>query len=244
MDSSGNLVAIVTGGSNGIGAATAQLLHTNDVEVVVLDYEKSSDFDSIQLDLRDLNSVDIAIDETVNRYGTIDYLVNSAGISVPSPLAGLSMETLRKTMEINLEAPIFLMKKVGELMCNQGFGRIVNVSSIHSKLSEVTSIAYDSSKAGLEAATRTAALEFAEFGVLVNAVSPGFVNTRMSMVDGQPESESDWFRNFYIENERLPLRRSAQPLEIAELIYWLCSPLNTYVTGQAIAIDGGLSIRF
>jgi NAD(P)-dependent dehydrogenase (short-subunit alcohol dehydrogenase family) len=118
------------------------------------------------------------------------------------------------------------------------------LTSIHGKLSEPTSTAYDVSKAGLEAATRTAALEFAEFGVLVNAVAPGFVATRMSIVNGQDELDSDWFNEVYIKNKRLPIPRPALPVEIAHVIAWLASSSNTYMTGQTLTVDGGLSARF
>jgi NAD(P)-dependent dehydrogenase (short-subunit alcohol dehydrogenase family) len=88
------------------------------------------------------------------------------------------------------------------------------------------------------------ALELAENGVLVNAVAPGFVATRMSIVDGQDELESEWFKNIYIKNKRLPIARPAQPVEIAQGIAWLASKSNTYMTGQTVTIDGGLSARF
>jgi 3-oxoacyl-[acyl-carrier protein] reductase len=136
------------------------------------------------------------------------------------------------------------MKHVGKRMVAQSYGRIVNLTSIHGKLSEPTSTAYDISKAGLEAATRTVALEFAEHGVLVNAVAPGFVATRMSIVNGQDELESDWFKDIYIKNKRLPIARPAFPVEIAQVIAWLASHSNTYMTGQTLTVDGGLSARF
>jgi 3-oxoacyl-[acyl-carrier protein] reductase len=80
--------------------------------------------------------------------------------------------------------------------------------------------------------------------VLVNALAPGFVRTRMSVVDGQDELESHWFRTIYVENRKLPLRRPAEPAEIAAHAAWLCSAENTYVTGQVLTVDGGLTITF
>jgi 3-oxoacyl-[acyl-carrier protein] reductase len=129
-------------------------------------------------------------------------------------------------------------------MSQAGYGRVVNITSIHARLSEPGSLAYDVAKAGLEAATRTAAIELATSGVLVNAVAPGFVATRMSVVDGQDELESEWFSTIYVDNSRLPLRRAATPAEVAETVTWLAGESNSYVTGQVLTVDGGLSARF
>jgi 3-oxoacyl-[acyl-carrier protein] reductase len=163
---------------------------------------------------------------------------------MPNTILELENGKYFTTLDVNLHAPVFLMKHVGKIMVAQKYGRIINLTSVHGKLSEPTSTAYDISKAGLEAATRTVALEFAEHGVLVNAVAPGFVATRMSIVDGQDELESEWFKNIYIKNKRLPIARPAQPVEIAQGIAWLASKSNTYMTGQTVTIDGGLSARF
>lgn len=131
-----------------------------------------------------------------------------------------------------------------EPMVAQGYGRVVNVTSIHARLTEPHSLAYDVSKAGLESATRTAAVELADHGVLVNAVAPGFVATRMSVVDGEDELQSESFTSVYVDRARLPLRRAAQPVEVAQAVVFLASEENTYVTGQTLTVDGGLSSRF
>jgi NAD(P)-dependent dehydrogenase (short-subunit alcohol dehydrogenase family) len=136
------------------------------------------------------------------------------------------------------------MKAVSPQMAGAGYGRIVNVTSVHGRLSEPGCIAYDVSKAGLEAATRTAALELAPFGILVNAIAPGFVSTRMSVVEGQDELESEWFRELYLKPGRLPLGRAASAAEIGASVAWLAGESNTYVTGQVLTVDGGLSARF
>ena len=240
-------VVIVTGGANGIGKATAELFSELGAKVIAFDREQAKDnsgVENVVLDLGNLPSLEAAVSEVIKKHGRIDVLVNVAGVSFPNPNLELENGKYYKTLDVNLHAPVFLMKHVGKVMVAQSYGRIVNLTSIHGKLSEPTSMAYDISKAGLEAATRTVALEFAEHGVLVNAVAPGFVATRMSIVDGKDELESEWFKNIYIQNKRLPIARAALPIEIAQGIAWLASKSNTYMTGQTVTIDGGLSARF
>lgn len=240
-------VVIVTGGANGIGKATAELFLELGAQVIAFDREqpaKKTEVDNRLIDLGNLSELEVAIEDVVKKYGRIDVLVNVAGLSIPNEILDLEKDKYFMTLDVNLHAPLFLIKHVGKIMVQQAYGRIVNLTSIHGKLSEPTSTAYDISKAGLEAATRTAALEFAEFGVLVNAVAPGFVATRMSIVDGKDELESDWFKEVYIKNKRLPMARPAMPVEIAHVITFLASSSNTYMTGQTITVDGGLSVRF
>jgi NAD(P)-dependent dehydrogenase (short-subunit alcohol dehydrogenase family) len=129
-------------------------------------------------------------------------------------------------------------------MAERGYGRIVNITSIHGEFGEETALSYDIAKSGLNQATRTLAIELGPKGVLVNAVAPGFVATRMSIVDGRNELDSDWFRDIYIDAGKLPLRRYAEPGEIAWPVAWLASEQNTYITGQVVTVDGGLTVTF
>lgn len=234
--------AVVTGGANGIGAAIVEQLRRSGATVAVLDVVTVADGIVVDLAVRD--SVERAAAEAVTRLGGVDVLVNCAGTFTPSALRGMDMAIYDKILAVNLHAPVLLMRALSEPMAAQRYGRIVNVTSVHSQVSEVLSLAYDVSKAGLEAATRTAALELADDGILVNAVAPGFVATNMSIVDGRNELEDPSFLETYVGQGRLPLRRAAAPREIAEVVAFLVGERNTYVTGQSVVTDGGLTVRF
>lgn len=236
--------ALVTGSSGGIGSAIAALFAASGARVLGLDVVESGRTETILCDLGDAEAVERAADQALAALGQIDILVNCAGVSYPETVCDLTRDAYHRTLQVNLHAPVFLMKRAGVVMKEQHYGRIVNVTSIHARLSEPLSLAYDVSKGGLEAATRTVAIELAPHGVLANAIAPGFVSTPMSVVDGVNELESDWFQTIYVENARLPIERPAMPPEVASVAAFLCSEGNTYLTGQSILVDGGLSARF
>ena len=236
--------ALITGAAGGIGRAIASEFLDQSAAVLGLDLAEGGPAPVLTADLGDPTALERIVDEANTRLGGVDILVNCAGISVPERATHLTRAAYDRTLQINLHAPVFLMSRLGGQMADRGYGRILNITSIHGRLSEPLSLAYDVSKGGLEAATRTVALELAGSGVLVNAIAPGFVETPMSIVDGENELDSDWFQSIYVGHERLPMRRAAQPAEIAVHVAWLCSADNTYLTGQTITVDGGLSARF
>jgi NAD(P)-dependent dehydrogenase (short-subunit alcohol dehydrogenase family) len=236
--------AVVTGGANGIGAAIVRRLHGAGARVVVLDVEEADDVPTLRVDLTDPAADNDAAAGAIDRLGRVDILVNCAGVSSDALTIELDLAEYHRTLSVNLHAPVLLMRELCGPMRAAGYGRVVNVTSIHGRLSEAGSLAYDVSKAGLEAATRTAAIELAASGVLVNAIAPGFVATRMSIVNGVSELETDWFKTGYLRDGRLPIGRAADPADIAEMAVWLASGSNTYTTGQVVTVDGGLSARF
>jgi 3-oxoacyl-[acyl-carrier protein] reductase len=123
-------------------------------------------------------------------------------------------------------------------------GRIIHITSIHGTRAELHASSYSMAKAAINQYCRSMALELADRNILVNAIAPGFVDTAMSIVDGKNELESQWFRDNYVNNQHLPLRRAASPDEIAGVVFFLAGKDASYITGQVLVVDGGLSITF
>jgi NAD(P)-dependent dehydrogenase (short-subunit alcohol dehydrogenase family) len=241
---SGSGAVVVTGAGNGIGAAVAGRLRDDGHLVIGLDVEPCAFSPSLAVDVADIEAHEGLIAAIAAEHGRIWGLVNVAGIFIPEAVADLTVAAYRRQLGVMLDGPIWLARAAGLHMAAHGGGRIVNVTSIHATHSERTALSYDAAKGGLEAATRTLAIELGSRGVLVNSLAPGFVRTRMSVVDGQDELESDWFRTGYVESGRLPVRRPAEPGEIASVVSFLLSVENSYVSGARIVADGALTVGF
>ena len=240
--------ALVTGGANGIGRAIVERFVAEGAAVATVDVEPVDDLDAnvvaFQRDLAETEGLDTLVDEVEETLGPLDVLVNNAGIFEPALAVDLSLTSYRRVLAVNLDAPIFLASRAARGMMSRGYGRIVNITSIHGRFGEELALSYDAAKGGLEQATRTLAIELSRHGVLVNAVAPGFVATRMSVVDGVNELDSEWFHDVYVRYGKLPMRRYAQPSEIASQVAWLASSENSYVTGQVLTVDGGVTVTF
>lgn len=240
-------VAIVTGAANGIGRAIALRLRDDGFRVAAADIEPVEPAEGVvpyRLDVGDLGAHDPFVGRVEAELGPLFALVNVAGVYVAEPIGDLSLAAYRHQHAVMLDGPVWLARSAGLRMAARGAGRIVNITSIHSTNGEPASLAYDSAKAGLEAATRTLAIELGPRGVLVNSVAPGFVRTRMSVVNGIDELNSAWFRDVYVGHGKLPLRRAAEPAEVASAVSYLVSADNTYLTGQRVVVDGGLTVTF
>ena len=237
-------VAIVTGAANGIGAAIARRLADDGMDVVGLDLEAAPDAGIRACDVGEIDGHDALVARIEAERGPVAALVNVAGLFIPRSVEELDVDAYRRQLAVMLDGPVFLARAAGVRMARRGHGRIANVTSVHATVSERLSLAYDAAKGGLEAATRTLAIELGPHGVLVNSVAPGFVRTRMSVVDGVDELAGDWFRARYVEGGLLPLERPAEPDEIAAAVAHLVSEDNTYVTGARLVVDGGLTVTF
>ena len=232
---------LVTGAANGIGRAVVERFRAEGAVVSGVDREQGAEF---QFDLADTERLPALVDGVEAEHGPVEVLVSVAGVYEPARAVEMTLDSYRRVLAVNLDAPIVLAQRCGRGMAERGYGRILSVTSIHGEFGEELSLSYDASKAGLNGATRTLAIELGPQGVLVNALAPGFVRTRMSVVEGQDELESEWFKTVYIENRKLPLRRAAEPPEIAAHAAWLCSEENTYLTGQIVRVDGGVTVTF
>ena len=251
-------VAIITGSGTGIGYATAELLALAGAAVVVNGRRKSVCDEAAQriiaqggraiavaADVSTEDGSQALIDAAREAFGGVDILVNNAAIFSPADFVSAPYEEWRRVLDVNLDSAIHCSRAAARVMLAAGRGgRIVNVSSIHSYRAERNASHYDLAKGAIDQLTRALALELAPHHILVNSVAPGFVDTPMSVVDGKSELESEWFLSNYVQQRRIPLARAAQPLEIAQAIVWLASPLNTYVNGHVLIADGGLSVTF
>ena len=241
-------VALVTGAANGIGRAITEKLAAEGAVVAAVDLEPVPDLGpdvrGIEWDLSDTTALERLVAEAERTVGPVDILVNSAGVFEPTPAVDLALDSYRRVLAVNLDAPIFLTSRAARGMVERGYGRIVNITSIQGRFGEELALSYGVAKGGLDQATRVFAIELSRHGVLVNAVAPGFVSTRMSVIDGLNELESDWFKDVYVRYGKLPIRRFAMPAEIAEHVAWLASERNTYVTGHVLTVDGGVTVGF
>ena len=164
-----------------------------------------------------------------------DILVNDAGVNRLAGLAETDDDLLRETLEINLIAPLRLARALAPAMAERGWGRVVNITSVWTVVARERRLPYIVSKTGLNGLTRAMAVEFGPAGVLVNAVAPGFVMTEMTTQNNSPEQ-------LQAVANGVPLRRLAEPGEIAELVAFLASSRNSFMTGQVLVCDGGYSV--
>lgn len=176
------------------------------------------------------------------KFGRLDVLVNNAANYIPKSFDELSLQEWHQVLEVNLTAYFIGSRIAAREMRRQGGGSIVNVCSVHRMISEPNSGAYAASKGGVAQLTRNLAIELAKDNIAVNSISPGFIRTRMSIVNGVDETTTPQFLSFYVNSGRIPLRRAGLAEEIAAAALFFASRECAYVTGADLVVDGGLTI--
>jgi len=244
---------IITGASSGIGRATA-LRFAREAWDVCLVARRESLLRELRDELPpgqhligagsydDLETVEQIETHVREEWGEIDALVNCAGAFIGADAIEAPLEEWRKALDLMVNGAVYMTRLAVRLM--PAGGRIIHVTSIHGERAERLATSYSMAKAAINQYCRGLALELAPRNILVNAIAPGFIDTPMSVVNGVNELESAWFRQNYVEGHHLPLKRAGRPEEIAGVAYFLAGDDASYITGQVITVDGGLTITF
>jgi NAD(P)-dependent dehydrogenase (short-subunit alcohol dehydrogenase family) len=237
-------VALVTGAARGIGLAAATRFLDDGWHVAMLDIlgdtlraavkalERGEAALALEADVSDPAAVQDAVQRAQRQFGRIDALVNNAGIAVFKPMLDVTLEEWQRVLAVNLTGPFLMTQAVAPIMRDQGGGTIVNITSISGLRASTLRVAYGTSKAGLAHLTRQQAAELAQYGIRVNAVAPGPVDTAMAKAVHTPEIRADY-------HDHIPLNRYGLESELANAICFLCSDQASYITGQVLAVDGG-----
>jgi NAD(P)-dependent dehydrogenase (short-subunit alcohol dehydrogenase family) len=238
-------IAIVTGAARGIGEATAQRLCESGAKVALVDIDKDLiddlaaqlteqgyDAKAFECDLSVLDQIEQLVADVVTHFGKIDILINNAGICPRIPIAEMTEEWFDRIVNINMRAVFFLTREVASDMAKRKWGRVVNISSTGGRIGGVhNSTVYSATKGAVLSMTKSMAREYASEGILINSIAPGAVETRMFDID--PDTKAAYL-------ETVPLKRFAQPVELANSILHLCSEETTWVTGATLDVNGGV----
>jgi len=251
-----NQIVLITGSANGIGQACAFRFAEEGANIVCMDVndsdnettaEKCREFGvealAFHCDVTDAENIKDIVKSVMDKWGRIDVLIASAGIYTGTPLADVPLAQWQRTIDINLTGTFLSNQAVAPIMINQKSGSIINISSMAGKTSWVASAEYSASKSGVIGLTRSVAMELAPFGATANAICPG--NTLTDMVRSVAEkvgkldgiSGEDWLQ---MRANDCPMKRVAEPWEIAGVAAFLASNDSRYMTGQALEVDGGL----
>lgn len=238
-------VALVTGGAQGIGKAVALLLGRNGSDIVISDInlekaeETANEVQAIgrkamamKVNVADLREVERMVEAIIEKFGKIDILVNNAGIARDKLILRMTEEDWDAVLNVNLKGTFNCTKAVVRYMSKQKSGKIVNIASVSGEMGNVGQANYSASKAGVIGLTKTIAREFAQRGINVNAIAPGYIQTPMT--DGLPEKVKEELKRL------IPMERLGQPEDVAQAVLFLVSEASSYITGQVLNVNGGI----
>ncbi|MCY0150161.1 SDR family oxidoreductase [Hoeflea sp. G2-23] len=252
-------VALVTGAARGIGQAIATHLARMGASVALVDRDHEEleeatatlaadghDVLAIVADITDENDLARMQTAVADRWDQLDILVNNASILDATPIAELTRSRYDQVQAVNQNAALWVTLGLLEMLRKSKTGRVVNIASILGIRGAEDTLPYSTAKGGVVNMTRGLAVDLASDGILVNCICPGFVDTRMALLpDGSGhEHQTDWFQDIYIKYGRIPLRRAADPADIAAAAAFFCGDDCRYVTGQVLLVDGGVSATF
>jgi 3-oxoacyl-[acyl-carrier protein] reductase len=237
-----NTVTIITGGAQGIGRAIAEYLADKGGDIAIFDIidgnevlstirEKGKKAEFYQVDVSDFKAVEEAVNSVIKNMGQVNNLVNNAGITADKLLLRMKEEDWDRVIRVNLKSVFNCTRAAIRHMLKTG-GSIVNISSIAGVMGNAGQSNYAASKAGIIGFTKSTAKEYGERGIRVNAVAPGFINTKMT------EILDDKYKEEMLK--AIPLKRYGEPTEIAQVVYFLLSEYGGYITGEVINVNGGL----
>jgi NAD(P)-dependent dehydrogenase (short-subunit alcohol dehydrogenase family) len=236
-------VAIVTGGASGIGRASAELFAAEGARVLVVDRPGSNlafearEIATLAMDLAGDEAPSAVVGRALAAFGGLDILFNNAGVGSAAPVREMTDAAWDAVQSVNLRAVFRLSREAVPHLVASRFGRIINTASVMANGTDYGLAAYCASKAGVLGLTRTLALELGREGVTVNALLPGAIRTGMTARNfADPHIADVWAR-------KSPLKRLGEPLDVARVALFLASDDAAFVTGQAIAADGGLTLR-
>ncbi len=238
-------VAVVTGGSSGIGLSISKVLLNAGARVIIIDIDDkrfetvkdeikkiSDDFDFYTSNVKNSEKISDTVNAIIAKESKIDILVNNAGIVKDGLLIRMSDEDWLDVIDINLNGMFYITKNVLKHMFKAKSGRIISIASVIGEIGNTGQANYAASKAGIIAFTKSIAKEYAARGILANAIAPGFIRTVMT--DKLSEDVKDAIK------KSIPLNKIAEPEEIANAVLFLCSELSAYITGTVLNVNGGM----
>ena len=239
-------VAIITGGSRGIGRGIAKIFAQQGANVAFTYSSSVTEANQLEEELKtfgvkvkgyqsnaaDFNQCEQLVEEVVKDFGSVDILINNAGITKDTLLMRMSEEDFDKVIQVNLKSVFNMTKAAQKIMLKQRKGSIINISSVVGVQGNAGQANYAASKAGILGFTKSVALEMGSRNIRCNAIAPGFIETEMTAAL-KPEIVEGW-RN------AIPLKRGGQPEDVANACVFLASDLSSYITGQVLRVDGGM----